>query len=99
MNEKLGDVGTKTLFENDQVKTWDLVLHPGQSSDWHRHSMHYVFVVTRAGRLLAEYEDGTSAQRDYALGEVVMGQKDSLHRVTNTGPEIYSNAIVEIKPQ
>ena len=69
MNEKLGDVGTKTLFENDHVKTWDLELEPGQSSDWHRHGMHYVFVVTRAGRLLAEYEDGTSAERDYALGE------------------------------
>ena len=59
MERELGDVGTQLLWEDEHVKTWDLVLEPGQSSDWHRHSMPYVFTVTRAGRLRTEYEDGS----------------------------------------
>lgn len=97
MERELGDVGTKLLWEDDHVRTWDLVLEPGQSSDWHHHTMPYVFTVTRAGRLLAEYDDGTSAERDYALGEVVQGQHGSIHRVTNVGNALYSNSIVEVK--
>ena len=97
MDREMGDVGTHFLYENEHVKAWDLVLEPGQASPWHHHSMHYLFIVTRAGTLKAEYDDGTSAVRDYALGEVVMGQKDSVHRVTNVGDELYSNAIVELK--
>ena len=97
MSMELGDVGTAFLFENEQVKTWSLVLEPGQSSPWHLHTMHYLFIVTEAGRLRAELADGTSSERDYALGEVVMGQKDSQHRVTNVGTARYSNAIVELR--
>lgn len=97
MNIELGDVGTDFLFENQHVKTWSLVLEPGESSPWHHHTMHYLFIVTEAGRLKAEFEDGTSSERDYTLGEVVMGQKDSQHRVTNVGTARYSNAIVELR--
>ena len=55
------------------------------------------FIVTRPGRLKAEYEDGSESVTDLHLGQVVMGQKDSLHKVTNVGTELYSNAIVEMK--
>jgi quercetin dioxygenase-like cupin family protein len=94
---KLGDVGTKFLWENEHVKVWDLVLEPGQSSDWHHHTRHYVFVVTCPGTLRTEYDDGTSSLTDLKLGQVVMGIKDSVHRVTNVGDALYSNAIVEMK--
>ncbi len=97
MSIELGEVGTEFLFQNEHVKTWSLILEPGQASPWHRHTMHYLFIVTEAGRLRAELEDGTSSERDYALGEVVMGQKDAVHRVTNVGNARYSNAIVELQ--
>lgn len=96
-DKELGDVGTKFLFENEHVKVWDLVLEPGQASPWHHHTMSYLFIVTEAGTLRAEYDDGTSAEHEYALGQVVMGQKDSVHRVINAGSARYSNAIVELK--
>ena len=91
------DVGTHFLYENEHVKTWSLILEPGQASQWHRHTMHYLFVVTEPGTLKAEYEDGTSAEHEYKLGEVVMGQKESVHRVINVGNARWSNAIVELK--
>lgn len=97
MTRELGDVGTRILYENDHVKTWDLVLEPGESSAWHHHTMNYLFVVTRPGTLRTDYDDGSSAVRKYGLGDVVMGRKDSIHRVTNVGAGLYSNAIVELK--
>lgn len=97
MERELGDVGTQLLWEDEHVKTWDLVLEPGQSSDWHRHTMPYVFTVTRAGRLRTEYEDGSVSVSDLALGQVVQGHHGSVHRVTNVGDALYSNSIVEVK--
>ena len=97
MERELGDVGTEFLFENEHVRTWSLVLEPGQSSDWHQHHTHYLFIVTEAGTLKTELDDGTDSVRELALGQVIMGQKNSIHRVTNVGSARYSNSIVELK--
>jgi quercetin dioxygenase-like cupin family protein len=94
---QLGDVGTHFLFENEQVRVWNLVLEPGESSDWHRHERHYMFIVIEPSVLLAEYEGGGSGESESFAGQVVMGRKDSVHRVTNTGATRYKNVIVEIK--
>lgn len=93
----LGDVGTEFQFEDGDVKVWDLVLEPGQSSDWHHHTRRYVFIVTRPGRLKTEFEDGSSRVTELRLGQVVKGVKDSVHRVTNVGDALYSNAIIELQ--
>ena len=96
---ELGDIGTEFKYETEHMKVWDLVLKPGESSPWHQHNNNYVFIVTRAGTLLTEYEDGTTSHNAFKLGDVVTGHKGSVHRVTNTGDAIYSNAIIEILPQ
>ena len=97
MSMELGDVGTHFQYENEHVKAWSLILEPGEASPWHKHTMHYLFIVTEPGTLRAELADGSSSEREYSLGEVVMGQKDAVHRVINTGDKRYSNAIVELK--
>ena len=51
MARELGDVGTHFLFENENVKIWDLILELGQASPWHHHTTHYLFIVTEPGRL------------------------------------------------
>lgn len=94
---ELGDVGTKFQYENEHIRAWDLVLEPGQSSDWHHHTTHYIFIVTRPGTLKTEYDDGRSTVTELQLGQIVTGIKDSVHRVTNVGNDTYSNAIVELK--
>ena len=94
---KLGDVGTAFMFENDLIRVWNLELSPGESSDWHRHNSNYCFVVTRSGSLKGEHESGKVSISQLEVGEVVMGQKGAVHRVTNVGDEIYSNIVIEIK--
>ena len=95
--ENLGDVGTEFKYEDEHVKVWDLVLEPGQSSDWHHHTNRYMFVVTRAGTLQTEHADGSVTTSDLQLGQVVKGMKNAVHRVTNIGDALYSNAIIEMK--
>ncbi len=65
---KLGDVGTKLLLENDRVKIWDLSLEPGQSSDWHHHTLDYITVGLTESKMWREYEDGTTDETTPPLG-------------------------------
>ena len=96
---ELGDIGTEFKYETDHMRVWDLVLKPGESSPWHRHNENYVFIVTRPGTLLTEYQDRSSSHTEFKLGDVVPGHKGAIHRVTNAGDTLYSNAIIEILPQ
>ena len=34
---RFGDVGTTKLFENDDIRVWELRLEPGERSDLHQH--------------------------------------------------------------
>ena len=97
MARELGNVGTHFLLENDHARVWDLILEPGQASSWHRHTTNYLFIVVEPGRLKVEFDDGASEENDYELGQVVVGQKDSIHRVTNAGSARYRNTVVELK--
>ncbi len=95
--KELGRPGSYVLFENDHVKVWQNNLEPGESSDWHEHTNHYLFVATEHGELRVEFEDGTSNENELQLGQVVMGEKDSVHKLSNRGNKPYSSVIVEIK--
>ena len=43
-NEPLGEIASQVLFENDRVKIWNLIVEPGEASDWHLHGHDYVTV-------------------------------------------------------
>ncbi len=78
------NVGSKALEEHEKVKIWELVLEPGESSEWHAHQHMYIFVVIEPARLLTEYDDGTKREDDSYAGEVVY-TPPSTHRATNIG--------------
>jgi hypothetical protein len=94
---KLGGVGSYVIFENEHVKVWQNDLEPGEGSDWHLHTMHYLFVGTAHGDLRVHHKDGTSDDIVMEVGKVVMGQKDSVHQLVNVGSNPYSSVIIEIK--
>ena len=39
-------VGTRVLLETDEIRVWEMVLEPGESSGLHSHANDYVFVYT-----------------------------------------------------
>ena len=99
MNEKRqwGDVGTELLFENNSVKIWDLSLEPGQSSDWHHHTLDYVTVGLTESRMKREFEDGTVDETIGAVGRYRFAEKHGPHVVTNIGDAPHRNILIEIK--
>ena len=42
---QLGNIGTEFKYETSNIRVWDLILSPGQCSDWHMHESLYVFIA------------------------------------------------------
>lgn len=96
-NRELGGLGSDVLFENEHVKVWRNDLEPGESSDWHHHENNYLFVATVHGDLTVEHDNGEKHDTTLEPGSVVMGQKDSIHQLSNRGDKPYTSVIIEIK--
>ena len=93
-------VGTRLLFENDQVRVWDLQLAPGEAIPLHRHELDYLYVVVGDGCLQTEFADGTAdPPREMADGDVrfrpVAGE--AVHAARNVGTSPWRNIVVELK--
>lgn len=91
-----GNIGTRAIADYPRIKLWELLLEPGQASEWHAHQNEYVFVVIEPSRLRAEYDDGTVHEDDSEAGNAVF-LEPTTHRVTNVGTTRYRNIIVELK--
>ena len=96
-NEPLGEIASVVLFENDKVKIWNLIVEPGESSQWHLHGHDYVTVVVEGGGLDAEYDDGTKRHSPSDIGTWTYHGEHQVHRVTNPTNERYKNVLIELK--
>ena len=99
LDRELGNVGSYVLLENDHVRVWQNDLEPGESSDWHLHTTNYLFVATVHGDLKVEFNDDSFQFMEIQPGQVVMGDKDSVHQLTNVGDKRYASVIIELKQQ
>jgi quercetin dioxygenase-like cupin family protein len=96
-DQPLGDVATNVLFENDKVKIWNLIVEPGQTSDWHLHSRDYITIVVEGRGLKVEYDDGTESDSPSGPGRWTYHGDHQPHRVTNDRDIRYVNVLVELK--
>jgi quercetin dioxygenase-like cupin family protein len=96
-DKELGDVGSYIMLENDHVRVWQNDLEPGESSDWHVHTTNYLFIATVHGDLKVEFSDSSSHAIELEVGQVTMGEKDSVHQLTNVGDTRYTSVIIELK--
>ncbi len=96
-NEPLGDIATDVLFENDNVKIWNLIVNPGESSDWHMHGRDYVTIVVEGAGLTVEYDDGTADDSPSGPGTWRYHGEHKIHRVVNNTDSRYVNVLVELK--
>ena len=44
-DDPMGGVGTQVLFEDDNVRIWEMRLEPGEHSDLHHHEHDYYLAV------------------------------------------------------
>jgi beta-alanine degradation protein BauB len=99
----LGGVGTKVVFENDQVRVWVLQLGPGERSAVHRHDLDHLLIQIRGDRIAVEPEpDAQGPHLDYMEAPVIPGMvvhipRGGIETAVNVGAEPYYEIIVELK--
>ena len=103
MARELGDVGTKVVFENDQVRVWVLKLAPGERGAVHRHDLDHLLIQIRGDRIAVEPEpDAEGPHLDYLEADVIPGRvahvpTGGVETAVNIGAEPYYEIIVELK--
>lgn len=96
-NEPLGEIASVVLFENDRVKIWNLIVEPGQTSDWHLHGRDYITCTLEGEGLRLEFGDGGGEERRTKVGDWQWHDKHQVHRVVNNSNARYKNILVELK--
>ena len=92
-----GEIATELILENYKVRIWNLVVAPGESSDWHLHENDYVTVVVEGGNLNVEYENGSVERSPSEIGSWRYHGDHRIHRVTNKTNSTYRNVLIELK--
>ena len=95
-----GAVGTKLLYENDQVKVWEFALDPGEAIPMHTHTMDYLFHVYQGSTLEVSFpSDKPKVSVALKDGDVRFIPKGARHMARNTGEKRYVEVLVELKNQ
>src|SRR5579872_6342177 len=81
-----GPIGTEVIFENDQVRVWDMKVAAGGKKAWHHHTMDYVIINITGGRIELE-----------KVGGVIWNDAGQKHELRNLSGGLYQNILVELK--
>jgi quercetin dioxygenase-like cupin family protein len=97
--EALNPVGSKILFEDDQVRVWEAEVAPGETLPIHFHDLDYVTVTLTEGDVEVYEADGTVRRGHRVPGDVQVTKVGSgqTHVLKNVGTGPYRNRIIELK--
>ena len=86
----MAEVGTKLIFENEQVRVWEFTLQPGERTGSHRHDCDYFFYPIEGGTLEVTRDSGvTRATYFLKVGDT--------HDAKNVDDHRYHEVLVELK--
>ena len=100
--DAVGNVGDQVLFEDDDVRIWEMKLEPGEHSDLHTHEHNYYLVIF-SGDLVAGVMPEGSPVGDWFVGKVpekgntVMVPKGGTEWAFNVGEKTYHEILIELK--
>jgi mannose-6-phosphate isomerase-like protein (cupin superfamily) len=100
-DDPLGGVGSEVLYEDDDVKIWELTLEPGEASDLHHHEHEYFLIIDSGDLVAGVIPEG--GQMDWFVGIVpeqgntVRVPKGSTEWAFNVGKKRYHEVLVELK--
>ncbi|MBM3683681.1 MAG: cupin [Actinobacteria bacterium] len=95
--EQLGDVATKLLFENDRVRVWEMVLEPGQRSDWHRHDHPYLLCIVEGDTIDARMASGRDLSIPAGPGTVYYVPAGATEVAVNRSGTRFREVLIELK--
>jgi predicted metal-dependent enzyme (double-stranded beta helix superfamily) len=96
-SEKLGNVATTLLLENDRVKIWEMRLAPGESSDLHEHTMDYCMCIVEGTSVDADPAEGTPFRLSVTPGDVFYVQRGGVERAVNRSDVRFREILIELK--
>ena len=83
------------LFENDQVRVYDIRFEAGDRIAMHSHPDHILYILS-PGTIKLSYADGTSKDVTVEAGQVLWSNAES-HQSENSGTTEVHAIIVELK--
>ncbi len=92
-----GPIGTEVIFENDQVRVWDMRVPGRGKKPWHHHTMDYVIINITGGKAEIENVEGKSYIANDKAGGVIWKDAGEKHELRNLTDEPYRNILVELK--
>lgn len=99
----LGDVATKLLHEDDQVKIWEMALEPGEETAPHEHKHDYILVIIEGDRIAGvPHVRSQGASSNYIEADVEPGswyklEKGGIELARNIGSKFYREIVIELK--
>ena len=97
MQKKLGDVANQLLFENEHVKVWKMDLAPGESSDFHEHTLPYVLCVVEGDTVDADFANGKSMTIPVKPDQVYFVEPGSRETAVNRSSTRFREFLIELK--
>ncbi len=99
--DPIGQVANTLLYEDDEVRIWEMKLEPGEHSDLHHHEYDYLLVID-SGDLVAGIPPKDSPM-DLFVGKVppqgntVRVPKGGTEWALNIGEKTYHEILIELK--
>jgi hypothetical protein len=100
--DSVGNVADFVIFEDDDVRIWEMTLQPGEWSDLHHHEHDYLLLID-SGDLVAGVMPEGSPFGDWFVGKVpeqgntVRVPKGGTEWAFNVGENTYHEFLVELK--
>ena len=98
-----GGVGSRVVYEDADVRVWQLKLRPGEESPVHRHELDHLLIQVSGDRIAVIPEPDTAGpytevlEADVVPGTVVHVRRGGIERARNVGTQPYLEVIVELK--
>ncbi len=95
--KKLGQVGHRITFENEQVRIWQMTLEPGESSDFHEHKHDYVMCIVEGESIDADFDSGKTIQIPVEPGKAIFVPGGNREVAVNRSNTRFSEVLIELK--
>jgi quercetin dioxygenase-like cupin family protein len=96
-DRELGQVADRVVFENERVRIWEMSLEPGESSDFHEHTLDYLLCVIEGESVDADFEGGKSIQIPVQPGTTIFVPKGNREVAVNRSKVRYREVLIELK--
>ncbi len=86
----------KVMKDTTYMTALEVVFEPGKKTNWHTHPATFNYVL-EGGKILVEYEDGTSETVELKTGDYVHLAPERPHRTVNVGTKPMKMLLIEFK--